>query len=622
MLGFRWRFTAFCSAFVALGSLAQAAVLHVTGVSPSNGAVGIGTTTPIVLTFDLPLNLATVTSATVKVMGKYSGPVPGAFSLDAGGTHLTFTPGRPYFVAEEITLMASSAVRSTGLDALVGGFYASWYVKSGVGSKTFALTNTINFRQPGEGLIRLYGFSAIDVDGDGSADMSATNELSADVRLRKNDGCGNVSGNVIFPMPSGQEPSPNEAADLDGDGDPDLVTGNQSGSTVAVFKNTGGAWGVPVVYAVGGSCHGVAVLDADSDGDIDVMAANLTDIRWMKNDGTGVLSNGGGFDGGGIGEWQVVTTDANDDGHADMFVGNEASGTIGILLGDGAGHFPVSATRAIGSDVWGVGAGDVDGDGNIDAIGTDNLSAAVVVVRGNGAGGFLAGVTPYSVGTNPVSVDLADFDGDGDLDLSVANFGSANASVFFNSAGTFVPAPDLNAQSAGSCTVPVDFDRDGDTDLVVTDELADKAFVYLQTGPTPTSVQPPSCSAALRVDNFAMRAGFGSQATHAIQLGAITFVNVSGGANRPYLILLGSGVAPGAPTGGGLFNLSLAAPLITLISGFPAGVTTNALGEATLPATIPFTAPIGIPITLQGAVGTATPFGAALTNPETIVLQP
>jgi FG-GAP-like repeat/Bacterial Ig-like domain len=608
--------------FALVVSFEAHAALNVVASSPAKNALGVSTAATVSLTFDQALDPATVTAANIRLTGKFSGPVFGALTLDGTSKVVTFTPARPYFVAETVMVLVSKNLKSATQEALTNGYFAKFEVKGGLGSKTFTLTDTVAFKEPGEAITRLYGFNALDIDGDGSPDMSGTNEISSDVRLRRNNGCGGFSANTIIALPDGSEPSPNDGGDMNGDGRVDLVTGNQGSGTVAVFKNNGaGSYLAPLITNVGGTCPGVTLLDADSDGDLDVLATNHAAVRYLRNDGLGNLTNVAGFDGGGSTEWQVSATDSNLDGRVDAFVANFNSNSVGLLLGDGAGGFTLSNVRTVGANPWALACGDVDADGDGDCVVGNNGGASVSVVRSNGSGGTNATVASYGVSAAPVSVDLADIDGDSDLDLSVSCFAGADCRVFWNTGTAFTPAATLPAVLSGSCSVLVDHDRDGDTDIIVTDELSDEAYVYSQIGPAPTATQPPSCAAALRVNQSALRAGFGTQPALSLPLGSTVFLNVAGNASQPWLLLLGIG-ASGTPTSAGLFNLSGAFPLVTVVA-FGAAGNTNTFGEALLATTVPFTAATGIPATLQAAVGSpGAPLGAVFTNPETIVLTP
>ena len=597
-----------------------AAQLSVTGVTPANNARGISPAAVITLTFSAPLQPASVTAQNIRLAGRWSGPVPGLLTLSPSGTTVTFAPLRPLFASEIATLYVSNAVSATGGSQLTGGFTASWWVDCAASSGTFQLAQVVDYRLPGEGLIRTYGFFAGDVDRDGSPDMSSTNEVSWDVRLMKNDGCGNFGAPTITAMPNGEEPSPNEGADFDGDGWIDLATGNQNGQSVAVFRNLGGSYAPPVVVSVGGAVHGIAVLDADSDGDIDIVCTNQQNICLLRNNGNATFAAPTFFDGGGNGEWSIQVADANGDGKPDLFCGTSGSQNLRVLLGDGAGNFVTSTTISAGGFPWQMATGDLNGDGFVDCVTGNRSNSTATVFFGNGQGGMSAGVG-YPVGFDPVSVDIGDFEGDDDLDIVVASYGSGNATMLRNTGnGTFGNPSTLPTTVAGSCAVIVDYDRDGDTDVIVVDELDDKAFVWRQSGPGAPSAQAPRCEATLRINSFANRAGYGGTAPRFLPGGQAAFFGVSGEPGQLLALFGGARLDPGAGSPFGLLGLDLAQPLELLISGFsgdPLG-TLDGNGERIVPVAVPVGLPPGSTLTVQCLLTTANGL-LVVSNPEQVV---
>jgi len=168
--------------------------------------------------------------------------------------------------------------------------------------------------------------------------------------------------------------------------------------------------------------------------------------------------------------------------------------------------------------------------------------------------------------------------------------------------------------------VIVDYDRDGDTDVILVDELDDKAFVWRQNGPIAAATQTPSCGAALRINSFAGRGGFGGVPPTLLPAGRLAFFNVSGGAGQPYAIVLGTQLSPGLPLfNWGIANINLALPFDIPINGFfgsPLG-TLDGFGEQTLATVVPAGLSPGSTLTLQCAVYTAA--GILLSNAETVV---
>lgn len=124
----------------------------------------------------------------------------------------------------------------------------------------------------------------------------------------------------------------------------------------------------------------------------------------------------------------AATADFNKDGKLDVVVANRGDDTITILLGDGQGGFAPAAGSPVGGFSFprAIGIGDFNGDGNPDlAVVNESLNSSVGTVSillGNGAGGFVAASgSPVAVGPGPVSIAVADFNGDGNSDLATAD---------------------------------------------------------------------------------------------------------------------------------------------------------------------------------------------------------
>lgn len=588
------------------------AQLTVSGVTPANNARGVSPAAVVTVQFAAPVNPATVTAANFRLFGRWSGPVPCQLTIGAGGTSVTMAPQRPLFASEIATLNVSHFVAAASGAPLTGGFLAMWWVDAAPSTGNFQLAQIVDYRLPSEGLIRTYGFFAGDVDRDGSPDMSATNEVSWDVRLLKNDGCGTFGAPTVTSMPNGEEPSPNEGGDFNGDGFIDLATGNQNGQSVAVLLNSGtGSYLPPVVVPIGGSVHGLVVLDADSDGDMDIAATNQNNIALLRNVGNGTFLAPVFFNGGGNGEWSLAVADANGDGKPDLFCGTSGTQALTVLLGDGNGIFTPAGSVPVGGFPWQMAVGDLDGDGDADCVCGNRSNGTARVFFGNGAGGLTAG-PGYAVG-DPVSIDIGDLEGDDDLDIVAASFGTATGTLWRNAGnGSFANPTTLPLALAGSCGVIVDYDRDGDTDVIFVDELDDKAFVFRQAGPTVTGAQPSSCAAAFRIDSFATRAGYGGTPARLLPGGQTTFFGVSGGPLEFVALFAGGRLDPGAASPFGLVGLDPGQPLGVLWNTF-----TDTFGEAMVPVAVPLGLPPGATLTMQCLLSSQ---GAlVLTNPEQVV---
>ena len=103
-----------------------------------------------------------------------------------------------------------------------------------------------------------------------------------------------------------------------------------------------------------------------------------------------------------------------------------------VLLGNGDGSFQAPAIYDTGtSSAVSVTSADFNGDGNLDLAVANSDSSNVSILLGNGDGSFRAAAY-YGTGASPRSVATGDFNGDGKLDLVTANSGSNNVTVLLN----------------------------------------------------------------------------------------------------------------------------------------------------------------------------------------------
>ncbi|MCL1469047.1 VCBS repeat-containing protein, partial [Argonema galeatum A003/A1] len=117
----------------------------------------------------------------------------------------------------------------------------------------------------------------------------------------------------------------------------------------------------------------------------------------------------------------------------------EAGGeTVKVNLLSGTGYtldtatatttFAAATNFAVGTNPYSVTVGDFNGDGKTDIAAANRTSNNVSVLLGTGTGSFGA-ATNFAVGNSPLSVTVGDFNGDGKTDIAAANFNSNNVSV-------------------------------------------------------------------------------------------------------------------------------------------------------------------------------------------------
>ncbi|MBK9386008.1 MAG: VCBS repeat-containing protein [Planctomycetes bacterium] len=560
-----------------------------------------------------PLDARTL-AASVFVAGRWSGPVSGTVRLEDPQT-LVFMPSRAFFPGESVSVRVSGAVRSQAGLALRGGFAAGFWIASAPGSGSFGLAQTIHLRDPGEVLLQTYGVFAADLDGDGAPDLSAVNEQSDDVRVLRNDGCGGYVRSSRHRMPSGSRPSTNEGADFNGDGRIDLVVGDLLGDSISVLMGNGsGGYGPAQTYPTGVMPRGLCVLDLEGDGDLDIATANRSssNVGLHRNRGDGTFDPVQFIDGGGFGETAIAAGDANGDGWADLWVANFTSNTVATLMNDGQGSFTALSWANVGARPWSIALGDLDGDGDFDAVTCDSAANQASILRGGG-GGHIGLVTSVPVGSFPLAVDLGDLEGDGDLDLVVSTYAGASYTLWRNSGnGSFAARQDLPASSAGSCAVLVDDDRDGDLDVIGIDEVDDLLLFYRQTEPSAPGSQARSCAATLRIDGSALRAGAAGRPPLDLRASRAHFAVLSGTPFAPCAFFAG------LPLGGSLGTPYGAWSLEPLLHVLVLSGALDAAGELSLRFDVPPVPARTAPFALQALV--VTPTGAVLSNAEQVVI--
>jgi hypothetical protein len=278
-------------------------------------------------------------------------------------------------------------------------------------------------------------------------------------------------------------------ADVNDDGKPDLLVGNDS--SVSVYLGNGdGTFQPAVSYPSGGLVFSIAVSDLNGDGKLDLVVVNECPGGTCSNSNIGVLlGNGDGtfrsevtYLSGGSAPNSVAVGDVNGDGNPDIVVANECdgsacsgSGWIGVLLGNGDGTFRPPLRYGSGGQlpIW-VAIGDVNRDGKSDLVVANANSNSVSVLLGNGDGTFQTPTTYGSGGVSPRHVALGDLNGDGRLDIVVANAPNYSADgtvgvLLGNGNGTFQTAAAYDSGGSSSTSVAIaDVNGDGKPDLLVT----------------------------------------------------------------------------------------------------------------------------------------------------------
>ncbi|MCI0530909.1 MAG: VCBS repeat-containing protein, partial [candidate division Zixibacteria bacterium] len=203
--------------------------------------------------------------------------------------------------------------------------------------------------------------------------------------------------------------------------------------------------------AVGENPNDVALADVNGDGQPDIVTVNSgsRDISVLLGDGTGnftPVKNSLALDST---SHLVVMGDVNNNKQPDVLISSHDSYGVTLLLGNGQGNFssapgsPFSVLDSARPHNHGLATGDINKDGNLDFVTSNYGYHSVSLMLGNGKGGFApAPASPFNVGRGPYPLVLGDVNKDGNLDLITPNVSSDNVSVLLGDGkGNFSSAP-------------------------------------------------------------------------------------------------------------------------------------------------------------------------------------
>ncbi len=448
----------------------------VVSASPAANAVDVSFGTTIEIVFSEPMNPSTFNGTSFAVYSPISGHRSGTY--DVVGATAVFTPDEPFTAGELVSVSITTALASMAGPNLATPYVFRFMIAVGPSAANFIpgdeyavgwqpwtmcsadftgdgapdivvgggdLDSVFFFVNDGTGMLleglrsdiagEIHGFAAADFDADGDVDLVFPFGLYYhDFGILINDGSGNFTRGPD--VTSDYQLGTLSAFDANGDGYVDLATGHPqvSADYLSVYLNDGsGGFQEPIIVEYDNATGPFAIhsADIDRDGDIDLTGARDGVLRVYPNDGSGnfglpiatVMPHG-------IGGYRDFG-DFDGDGYLDV-VSNSGSFLI-AMLNNGDNTFTHCFDYPSPPNQLECHAVDLTGDGVLDiaqVIGGQEVDA-VLIMKGTG-GGYFEEVGYYDADDYPHRGTMADYDGDGDVDIVMANRRTENLSVRFN----------------------------------------------------------------------------------------------------------------------------------------------------------------------------------------------
>ena len=322
------------------------------------------------------------------------------------------------------------------LDIIVANYHANNVgVFLGYGDGTFSIQKTYFL---GVGF-NPYSIAAGYIDHDQQLDIVVSNLGGDSITLLIDNGNGSFATPATYSLSPGSSPSGLTVGDFDNNNQSDVVLANFNANNIAIFiRYTSISSKSPKAYPVdrNSSPNNVAIADVNMDNNPDLIVPNynVPSVSVLLGYGNGSYAEQMKFStGNGTRPYTVAIADFDNDNIVDIVVASSFADHLSLLLGYGNGSFTLINALSYEQmlSIYSVAAGDFNGDQNIDVVLADFGSSRILILLGYGNGSFEY-VQSYTTDDNgrPKFVVVDDFNNDKYLDIATANYATNNVGIF------------------------------------------------------------------------------------------------------------------------------------------------------------------------------------------------
>jgi len=311
-------------------------------------------------------------------------------------------------------------------------------------------------------------YQAKDMNRDGNVDVMTVSGDGFQILLGNGDGTLKAPS-LFYTGDGGNALTFLDLADVNNDGFEDLLGGDFANNGAAVFLGNGnGTFKVGLTYQTGDTAQAIIAADVNGDGARDIITGGNNGITSiLLNNGNGTFKAAKTFSPAGLVQYGIRAADLNSDRLMDLVIA-DASG-VRTYMGDGQGNFTAALTFSAIAPLSYALVKDVDNDGAMDILAAPVAgSTAFAVFRGNGNGGFSAPVSYGPAMTNFTALEMGDINGDGFLDVVASDYApSGSLSVFLGNGNGSFKAHTTSYSAPSSIFNPIvaDFNNDGVVDI-------------------------------------------------------------------------------------------------------------------------------------------------------------